>query len=137
MRSLTSPAAGRAAANVATAAFALGMLLQLLLAAGVVPITMAWGGSQTELTPGLRLASLAAVVILGLSAYVIRRRAGLMGGRPGTVIKVLAWVITAYMALNILANFASRSPFERLLFGPLTVVLAAACLVVALSRGEA
>jgi hypothetical protein len=137
MPQLTSPAVARAAANVATMAFAVIMLLQLLLAAGVLPVTLAWGGTQSVLTPALRLASLAAVVVLGLMAYVIRRRAALAGGRPAPVwIKVLAWVITLYLALNTLGNFASTSAAERAIFGPLSFILVVACLLVSLSRSD-
>ena len=101
----------------------------------MVPVSWAWGGGQTVLTPALRFAGLAAVVILALSAYVIRRRAGLLGaGQPGRVVRVLSWVITVYLLLNALANFASPSLGEKLLFGPLALVTALACLVVAWSR---
>ena len=110
------------------------MMAQLLLAAGVLPISMAWGGRQTVLTPGLRLASIAAILFLGLFIYIIRFRAGLLGDVAlPTSIRALAWVVTGFMALNTLGNFASRSTGERLLFGPVTLLLTAACLVVAMS----
>ena len=122
------------AAQLATFLFGLVMMAQLLLAAGVLPISMAWGGRQTVLTPGLRLASLAAILFLGLFIYIIRFRAGLLGDVAlPTSIRALAWVVTGFMALNTLGNFASRSTGERLLFGPVTLLLTAACLVVAMS----
>jgi hypothetical protein len=133
-----SPTTARVAGNVATIGFLAVMVLQLLLVLGILPITMAWGGTQTVLTPGLRLAGIAAVVILGIFAYIIRRRAGLTArGRTSGLIRFLAWVITGYMALNTLGNFASSSTGETLLFGPISVVLALSCLVVAASRGDA
>lgn len=135
MSSLRNPSTGRIAAQVATVAFALVILLQLLLAMGIVPVSMAWGGTQTVLTTPLRLASLAAAGVLALFGYVIRRRAGLAGGgSPGTATKVLAWLVTAFLFLNTLGNFASSSAGEKLLFGPLSLVLAIACLIVAMSR---
>ncbi|MCB0030535.1 MAG: hypothetical protein KDE28_21635, partial [Anaerolineales bacterium] len=86
------------------------------------------------LTPGLRLASIAAILFLGLFIYIIRFRAGLLGDVAlPTSIRALAWVVTGFMALNTLGNFASRSMGERLLFGPVTLLLTAACLVVAMS----
>ncbi|MCB8960203.1 MAG: hypothetical protein H6651_07800 [Ardenticatenales bacterium] len=122
------------AAQLATFLFGLVMVAQLLLAAGVLPISMAWGGRQTVLTPGLRLASIAAILFLGLFIYIIRFRAGLLGDVAlPTSIRALAWVVTGFMALNTLGNFASRSMGERLLFGPVTLLLTAACLVVAMS----
>lgn len=135
MHSLRSPSAGRTAGQVATVAFVFAIALQLSLALGVLPVSWAWGGAQSVLTPPLRLASLAAAVILALAAYVIRRRAGLLGaGQSGRGVRILSWVIPAYLVLNTLANFASPSLGEKLLFGPLALVTALACLIVAWSR---
>lgn len=125
----------RLAGNVTTAGFAIVIVLQLLLAAGVLPVTMAWGGTQTVLTPQLRLAHLAAAVLLALFAYGMRRRAALIGTGPVSgPLKVFAWFITVYLALNTLGNFASASRGEALLFGPLTLLLTTTSAVVASSR---
>jgi hypothetical protein len=121
--------------NIATVLFAIVIVLQLLLVVGVLPITMFWGGRQSVLTPGLRLASLVAVVVLASFAYVIRRRAGLLGQvQPSTLIKVLAWIVTAYMAFNLLGNLTSPSLAETLVFGPITFLLVISCALVALSK---
>jgi hypothetical protein len=123
--------------NLATVLFGLVIVLQLLLAVGVLPITMAWGGQQSVLTTGLRVASLAAVVVLASFAYVIRRRAGLLGeGPPSTLIKVLSWVCTAFLVLNTLGNLTSPSLAEKLVFGSMTIVLVVACAVVSLSKPQ-
>jgi hypothetical protein len=135
MTSLLSEPVAQAAANVATLAFAVSMVLQLLLALGVLPVSMAWGGTQKVLTGRLRLASLLAVVVLGLFAYVIRWRAGLVGDGPIPLwVTVLAWVITLFLTLNTLGNFASKSVAERVVFGTTTLILVVACLLVSLSR---
>jgi hypothetical protein len=135
LKKLTSPSAARTAAQVATVAFAVVILLQLAIAVGIVPITMAWGGTQDTLTVAMRIASVAAALVLALAAYVIRRRAGLGTDKPPSVwIKVFSWVITAYLTLNVVANFASPSLGETLLFGPISLILALSCLLVSLSR---
>jgi hypothetical protein len=134
---MTSQPVAQIAANVTTLAFAVAMLLQLLLALGVLPISMAWGGTQTVLTVPLRIASLVAVVVLGLFAYVIRRRAGLIGDLPiPMLIKALSWVVTLFLALNTLGNFASKSVAERAVFGVTTLILVMSCLLVSLSRTD-
>lgn len=127
----------RTAANIATVLFAIFIGMQLLLAAGVLPVTIAWGGRQTELTPALRAASVAAAVILVVFIYIIRSRAGLMGQMPApSWIYIAAWVVTGFMALNTLGNFASVNNVERFVSGPLTVAITLACLVVAASQME-
>lgn len=96
---------------------------------------LAWGGTQAVLTLPLRIASLAAAAILALSAIVIRRRARLSGtGPPGRLVKVLSWAITIYLLLNTLANLGSPSNAEKIVFGPISLVLAVSCLIISSSR---
>jgi hypothetical protein len=134
---LFSPSAAQIAGNVATFGFLVAIVLQLLLALGIVPVTMAWGGTQSVLTTSLQLTSVVAAGILGGFAYVIRRRAGLGASvQLSKVLKILAWVITLYLALNTLGNFASSSTGEAMLFGPISLIVTLACLIVSASRAD-
>ena len=127
----------RIAGNAATALYALTILLQLLLASGILPITMAWGGREPVLTMNLRIASLASAVLLLFFIYVIRRRAGLVRDASITlIIKVLSWLVTAFSALNFLGILASLSSGEKILFGPISFFLLVACILVSLSKSE-
>lgn len=124
-------------ANVATVLFVFFIGAQLLAVTGVLPVSMFWGGRKTELTPSLRIMGIVAAAMLSVFIYIIRYRAGLVGSIPlPTVVSVAAWLVTGYMALNVLANFASKSPIERFLFGPLAILLTVSCLVVVLSTGN-
>lgn len=137
LQHVVSPAAARRAGQVATLAFLAVSVLQLLLALGILPVTMAWGGRQAVLTPALRLTSLIAAMLMPGCAYVIRRRAGLVAhARPSRAINILAWMIAVYMSLNTLGNLASLSPAERLVFAPLSMLLALTCGLVSASRVE-
>jgi hypothetical protein len=134
---MVSQSTARITGNIATLSFLAVIVLQLLLALGILPVTMAWGGSQTVLTPSLRLAHVLAALLIAGFAYVIRRRAGLLAtARPSRLIKILAWVITGFMLLNMLGNFASSSTAEKLVFGSLTLVLVIACLLVSASNSD-
>lgn len=138
MSEASNRSAAATAANIATVLFGIVIVLQLLLAIGILPVTMAWGGTQTELTPALRLASVAAAVVMALFAYVIRRRAGLIGSPPpSTLIKILSWIITAFMVLNTLGNLVSQSTAEKIVFAPLTILLAICCFIVSISKPTA
>ena len=126
-----------ATANIATFLFVVVIVLQILLAAGILPISMAWGGRQSQLTNSLRISSIIAAVLLGAFIYIIRYRAGLVGSVPIPVfIKVVSWIITAFMAFNTLGNIASSSNYEKLIFGPITFILTIACLLVSASSPE-
>ena len=134
---MVSQSTARITGNIATLAFLAVIALQLLLALGMLPVTMAWGGSQSVLTPALRLAHILAALLIAGFAYVIRRRAGLLAqARPSRLIKILAWAITGFMFLNTLGNFASSSTAEKLVFGSLTLVLVIACLLVSVSKSD-
>ena len=125
------------AANIATCLFVVVIVLQMLLAAGIFPISMAWGGRQSQLTASLRIVSIIAAVLLGVFMYVIRYRAGLVGNVPiPVIIKVVAWMITAFMAFNTLGNITSLSTNEKLIFGPVTFMLSVACLLVSASKSN-
>jgi len=66
--------------------------------------------------------------------YVIRYRAGLVGALPIPVlIKVFSWIITAFMAFNTLGNLTSLNTKEKIIFGPITLLLTVACLLVSAS----
>ena len=122
-------------ANISTILFGLVIVIQFLLAAGILPVTMAWGGRQEVLTPSLRIASVVSAIILGLFAYIIRYRAGLTGVDVISVwIKVLAWVVTAYLAFNTFINLTSQSKTEKIVFVPITAILTIVCFIVSISR---
>ena len=121
-------------ANVATLLFAVVIVLQILLAAGILPVSMAWGGRQSKLSASLRISSIIAAILLGVFIFVIRYRAGLVGNLPvPVVIMVASWIITAFMAVNTLGNLASLSTKERVVFGPITSLLTLACLLISAS----
>ena len=125
------------AANLTTILYGVTIILQLLLAAGILPITMAWGGREAVLTMNLRIASLFSAILLGFFAYVMRRCAGLIGEAPiPKFIKLLAWLITAFSALNLLGIIASTSTGEQILFGPISLLLVASCFVVSISKSD-
>ncbi|WP_322489128.1 hypothetical protein [Chloroflexus sp.] len=135
MEQWRNPATARIAGHIATGAFALAMEGQLLLIIGVIPVSWAWGGTQKTLNPTVQIGGVAAIAILAPSAYAIWRHAGLDGaGRPRKGLVIVAWLITAYLFLNTLANLASPSLGEKLLFGPVALVTALSCLVVAWSK---
>ena len=133
----TNQKTSRTAGNAATLLYAITIVLQLLLAAGILPITMAWGGREPVLTTNLRIASLASAALLVFFIYVIRRRAGLVRDASITpMIKVLSWLVTAFSALNLLGILASLSSGEKILFGPISFLLLVACILVSLSKSD-
>lgn len=108
-------------------------VFQVALTAGAPLGRFAWGGQSRVLPTRLRIGSVISVVIYAFIAVVLLERASLIHvlGNSGFV-RVAAWVIFAYFVLGILMNAISRSRPERYTMTPVTLVLAAFSLLVAL-----
>ncbi len=120
---------------IAVSLFGIVMVLQLLLAAGVLPVTMAWGGRQTELTLSLRLSSLISVILLCYFAYMIARRSGILGTTPSSkLINFLSWAVSLYLVFNTVMNFLSSSQAEKWIFGPITLALVVITVIININK---
>ena len=117
---------------------------QVALAAGVAWGHAAWGGAHAELSTGQRICSAVAVVVWVAAALIVLGRAGFWGAvssRLRTFFSWGTWFLAAVSVLAAVLNFASQSRWENLIFGPLALLLAILCTVVARSaahggRGE-
>jgi hypothetical protein len=127
-----STRAARTAAALAAVGFLGVALFQVALAAGADWGHAAWGGANAELSTTLRVGSAVAVLFWTTAAYVVLGRAGFLGRpRLAGLHRWGTWVVAALCGVGALANFASQSAYENLVFGPLSVVLATLCVVVA------
>lgn len=122
------------------ALIAVGLLLvivifQIALALGAPLGDMAWGGRNPGVLPmRLRIASgVVALVIYPLIALVVLGAAGVIEAEwlPRAVRAPLMWGLTGFLGLGALANFASRSPTERV-WGPVALGIAICCAIIAL-----
>ena len=133
----TAGTAERAAAAAAATGFSLLATFQLLLALGAPLGHAAWGGAQERLPSGLRIASAFAAVVFVVAALIVLGRAGYrMSPVPLSVSRWGIWVLVAVLALSALGNFASSSNWERFLLGPIALLEALLCLIVARGVGS-
>jgi hypothetical protein len=121
------------AAVIAACGFISLALFELALAAGAPWGHAAWGGAHAELSTALRLGSAVGVVLWTAAALIVLGRAGFWGHgrRLGTLFRWGTWFLAAVSGFSALANLASQSRFEQLIFAPLGLVLAVLCTVVA------
>ncbi len=112
---------------------ALLVVFQLALAAGAPWGHLAWGGQNRVLPRRLRIGSVASVAIYAVIALIVLDRAGQIDVVPDLIARIAMWVVFAYFVIGIVLNALSRSRLERSVMVPVTIVLAAASLVVALS----
>jgi hypothetical protein len=125
----------RLAAVLAAIGFTSLAVFQAALAAGAPWGHAAWGGGDAHLSAGQRVASAvaaiiyiaAALIVLGRAEIILRARSNAALYHWGT------WFLAVAMAIGAVPNFASQSRWENFVFGPLALVLAALCTVVARS----
>jgi len=109
-------------------------ILQALVASGQPFGRLVWGGAHEVLPTKLRIGSVVSIVLYALFALVLVDRSGLAPIFGGGVFGVVAaWVLFGYFTLGIILNALSRSTQERNVMVPVTVILAACTLVIALS----
>ncbi len=115
-------------AAVVTCALLAGLaVFQVLLVAGRPLGRFAWGGQHEVLPRTLRASSAVSVVLYAVIAWFVWRAAA----EPETAGPWI-WVLTAFFALGVVMNAASRSRPERLVMTPVVLVLAVSCLLIAL-----
>ena len=124
-----------AAASVAVALLAVVAAFQLALALGAPWGAAAWGGQNPGVLPTrLRVASgVAGLVIYPLLIVLVLSAAGWVSiGWLDGVGSLPMWILAGLLGLGSLANFASRSPRERI-WGPVALVTAICCAILALA----
>jgi hypothetical protein len=123
------------AAIIATVLLAGLILFQLGLAAGLPLGAYAWGGQYEGVLPAsLRWASLVAIPILAFAAWAVLARAGLVPpGAESRLMGIAVWVYAAYFTLNTVMNLISKSPSERLVMTPVSLILVICFVIVARS----
>lgn len=108
-------------------------VFQLALVFGAPLGRFAWGGADRVLPRSKRIGSVVAIVLYAAFAWVFLMRAGLAPlVLPEIVVDIATWVIFGYFVLGIALNAISRSKLERYTMTPVTIVLAALALIVAL-----
>lgn len=105
-------------------------LFQLALSFGVPLGAATWGGRAATqagvLSPGFRVAAAASAALLGVIAWIVLARAGVVGAGPlgQRVLTPATWAILVLLVLNAVGNFAAPHPVERWVMGPVAIVTA-------------
>ncbi len=122
------------AAVIAVALLGVITAFQVALALGAPLGAAAWGGQHPGVLPRrLRIGSgIAAVVVYPMVILLVLDAARIVdvGWLPVRGAPVM-WALTALLGIGALANFASRSPPERV-WGPVALAVAVCCAVIAL-----
>jgi hypothetical protein len=121
------------AARVAAAIGCLGVaVFQVALAAGAPLGRAAWGGAHERLPRNLRVASAGAAGVWVLAALIVLAAAGFEASPiPASIADWATWVIAAFLLVGAVMNLLSRSRLERIIWGPVALILACLTAIVA------
>lgn len=121
------------AAFIACTILAALAVFQISLAFGAPLGQYAWGGSHVVLPTKLRISSAISIILYLVFALIILSGASVLDiPMDGSVLNVGIWALTGYFFIGVFMNGISRSKRERAVMTPATLVLALACLLIAL-----
>lgn len=107
---------------------------QIALVAGMPWGKLTWGGKHPgRLPPSMRGVAFASALLMGVFAVVVVSRAGLAFSSLQPASSFGIWIVVAYCVLGVIANSITRSPWERVLWLPSTLLMLAGSLIVAVS----
>ena len=110
------------------------MCFQILLALGFPFGKAAWGGKYKILPAGLRIAILFSAVILVFVSIIVMEKAEVFSVfNSPSVVTYGVWIFTAFLGLNTISNFISRSKLEKRIMTPITLTLSLFFLTVAVT----
>jgi hypothetical protein len=125
----------RAAANSLLVALGALALFHVLMLLRVLPAGVAWGGRAGDSPGSLVVLEAVGLLVSGLFALIVAAKIGYLKGRGlGQIARIGTWVVFGYFVLNILGNIASTSPAQRVLFAPVSVLLALLALRLAVEK---
>jgi len=122
------------AGNLLLIAFGLLAILHILILLNIVPSELVWGGQINDSATKLILELIALLATFLFAVIVAAKLDYIKAGKFRIVVNIGVWVIFAYLILNTLGNLASGVSLEKLIFTPLTVVLALCALRLAIEK---
>ena len=121
------------AGNVLLVALGLLAIFDVLVLLQVVPSNIVWGGQIQDASSNLILLEVVALVVtIGFAVIVAAKLRYIGGGKFARAVNVGVWIIFAYMLLNTVGNLASGVSAERLIFAPITILMALCALRLAI-----
>ena len=125
----------RLAGNILLVALGLLALFHILVLLGVIPADIVWGGMVQGVPSNLVTLETVALLLTLLFILIIAAKTGyVQAGRLSSAVNIGVWLIFAYLLLNTLGNLASGVSFEKLIFAPITILLALCAFRLALEK---
>lgn len=132
MRKLVS---AKLAGNVLLFSLGLLFVFHILVLLKVIPANIVWGGQIKGVLENLVSLETVALLVTAVFILIVATKTGyFQAGKWSGVINVGVWLIFAYLLLNTLGNLASGISLEKLIFAPITIILALCALRLAIEK---
>lgn len=123
------------AGNLLLILFGILIGFHLLILLNLLPDNIIWGGQAAGNPARTRTLELVSLVLTILFAGVVSAKIGYIKAEKfAGAINIFLWIMFAYLLLNTLGNLAASSPFEKLVFTPITIAAAFLVLRLALEK---
>jgi len=117
--------------------FSLGLLFifHILVLLKIIPAAIVWGGQIKGVPANLATLETVALLMTGLFILIVAAKTDyIQAGKLSGAVTIGVWLIFIYLLLNTLGNLASGVSLEKLLFAPITIILALCALRLAVER---
>jgi hypothetical protein len=112
------------------------VLFHLLVILNIIPFGLVWGGKIKDRSQMLTFETVSIIVNILMLAVVGIRAGYLKIAINQTVVRVILWIMFALFVLNTVGNLLSHNSFEKLVFTPVTLILAIFSLRVAVVKAR-
>jgi len=117
--------------------FSLGSLFifHVLVLLKIIPAAIVWGGQIKGVPANLVTLEVVALLVTGLFILIVAAKTNyIQVGKFSGAVTIGVWLIFIYLLLNTLGNLASGISLEKLLFAPITIILALCALRLAIEK---
>lgn len=116
--------------------FGLTIIFHALVLAGIIPFDIVWGGKIQSETEMFKLEIVSVALNLFFLFVVLAKSNIIVLPVSQLFFRGMFWLMTALFLLNTLGNLLSENHLEKLIFTPLTLVLAVFSFIVASSKRQ-
>ena len=110
-------------------------IFHILVLTGIVPSNIVWGGRSSNSASNIIALELIALLTTLIFILIVALKAGYLKiGKLKKVATIGIWIMGVFFLLNMVGNFNSSSSVEKLVFGPLTIIMALLAFRLALEK---
>lgn len=110
------------------------LLLHIFILAGIVSFELVWGGNISDKNEMISLEIFALLTTFLFGVITLLKLKNITKGKQSRIINMGVWIMFAYFTVNIIGNFLARSNEERLIFIPVSIILAILSFSLAITR---